>query len=56
MVMMVEVRYLLYARGDDFYHEIVRLGCNRIGLMFTAEIRGRVNHLRGSKHWRWRVD
>ena len=51
------VEDLLFERGYDFCHETVRLWWNRFGPMFAAEIRrGRVNHMRGFRHWRWHMD
>ncbi len=51
------VENLLFGYGVDVCHETVRLWWNRFGPMFAAEIRRRrVNHMRGSRHWRWNVD
>ena len=51
------VEDLLFERGIDLCHEIVRLWWNRFGPMFAADIRRRrVSRMRGFRHWRWNVD
>jgi len=66
LVVMMYVRYplplrnvedLLFERGIDICHEMVRLWWNRFGPMFAAEIRRkRVRHMRQFTHWRWHLD
>jgi len=47
----------LHERGIDICHETVRLGWNRFGPMFAAEIhRMRVDHMKAYTHWRWNLD
>ena len=51
------VEDLLFERGNDICHEIVRLWWNRFGPMFAADIRRqRVSRMRGLRHWRWHLD
>lgn len=48
---------LLFERGIDLCHEIVRLWWNRFGPLFAADIRRqRVSHMRGFRHWHWHLD
>jgi len=48
---------LLFERGIDLCHETVRLGWNRLGPLFAADIRRqRVSQMRGFQHWRWHLD
>lgn len=66
MVVMLYVRYplslrnvedLLFERGYDLCHEIVRLWWNRFGPMFAADIRRqRVSRMKGFRQWRWHLD
>lgn len=51
------VEDLLFERGIDICHEMVRFWWNRFGPMFASEIRcQRVNRMRGFRHWRWHLD
>ena len=51
------VEDLLFERGIDICHETVPLWRNRIGPMFTADIRRqRVSRMHGFRHWRWHLD
>jgi putative transposase len=51
------VEDFLLERGIDVSHETVRFWWNRSGPMFAGEIRRqRVSHMRGFRHWRWRLD
>lgn len=66
MAVMLYVRFplslrnaedLLFERGIDLCHEMVRLWWNRFGPLFAADIRcRRVNQMRGFRHWRWHLD
>ncbi len=66
LVVMMYVRYplslpdfedLLAQRGIDICHETVRLGWNRFGPMFAAEIRKkRVDAMRAYTQWHWHLD
>lgn len=66
LVVMMYVRYplslrnvedLLFERGIDICHEMVRLWWNRFGPMFAGEIRKqRSSQLRGFRQWRWHLD
>jgi putative transposase len=50
------VEDLLHERGIDISYETVRYWWNRFGPMFAAEIRKRVDYVRGQRHWKWRLD
>ncbi|MBW6527868.1 IS6 family transposase [Sphingomonas sp. RHCKR7] len=51
------VEDLLFERGIDICHEIVRLWWNRFGPLFAGEVRRqRVSHMRGLRNWRWHLD
>lgn len=51
------VEDLLYERGIEICHEMVRYWWNRFGPLFAAELRRkRVDRLRGCRHWRWHLD
>src|ERR1019366_4738000 len=66
LVVLMYVRYplslrnvedLLFERGIDICHETVRFWWNRLGPMFSADIRRqRVSRMRGFRHWRWHLD
>jgi len=66
LVVMMYIRFplslrnvedLLFERGIDLCHETVRLWWNRFGPIFAGNIRrGRVDAMRGSRHWRWHLD
>ena len=66
LVVLMYVRYplslrnvedLLHERGVDICHETVRLWWTRFEPMFAAEIRRkRVDRMRQSTPWRWRLD
>jgi putative transposase len=47
---------LLFERGIDICHEIVRFWWNRFGPMFAAEIRTRRVHHQSYSCWRWHLD
>src|SRR3546814_3691 len=51
------VEDLLFERGIDICHEMVRFWWNRFGPMFAADIRRqRVSRMKGTTHWRWHLD
>lgn len=51
------VEDLLFERGIDICHEMVRLCWNRFGPLFAGNIRRqRVSRMRGFCHWRWHLD
>ena len=51
------VEDLLFERGIDLCHEMVRFWWNRFGPMFAGKIRRqRVSRMRGFRHWRWHLD
>jgi len=51
------VEDLLFERGIDICHEIVRHWWNRFGPMFAADIRRqRVSRMEGFRQWRWHLD
>ena len=66
LVVVIHVRFplslgnvedLLFERGIDVCHEIVRFWWNRFGPMFALEIRRqRVSRMTGFRHWRWHLD
>nr|WP_241233745.1 IS6 family transposase [Altericroceibacterium xinjiangense] len=66
LVVMMYVRFplslgnvedLLFERGIDISHEMVRFWWNRFGPLFAADIRRqRINRMRGFRHWRWHLD
>ena len=66
LVVMMYVKYplslrnvedLLFERGIDICHEMVRIWWNRFGPMIAGDIRSqRVNKMRGFKQWRWHLD
>ena len=66
LVVMMYVRFplslrnvedLLFERGIDICHEIVRQWWGRFGPLFAGDIRRqRVNRMRGFRHWRWHLD
>ena len=66
LVVMMYVRFplslrnvedLLFERGIDLCHEIVRFWWNRFGPLFADDIRKRrVAAMRGFTHWRWHLD
>src|SRR3546814_5695632 len=66
LVVMMYVRFplslrnvedLLFERGIDICHEMVRFWWNRFGPMFAADIRRqRVSRMKGTTHWRWHLD
>ena len=47
---------LLFERGIDICHEMVRFWRNRFGPMFAAVIRKRRAHHRSYSCWRWHLD
>jgi len=51
-----QVEDLLFERGIDICHEMVRFWWNRFGPMFAAEIRRRRVHHRSYSNWRWHLD
>ncbi len=52
-----DIEDLLFERGIDICHEIVRFWWNRFGPMFAADIRRqRVSWMMSFRHWRWHVD
>ena len=66
LVVMMYVRFLLslrnvedllFERGIDLCHEIVRFWWNRFGTMFAGDIRRQpVSRMKGITHWRWHLD
>ena len=66
LVVMMYVRFplslrnvedLLFERGIDICHEMVRQWWNRFGPVFASNVRrARVNRMRGFCHWRWHLD
>ena len=51
------VENLLFERGIDICHETVRLGWNRSGSLFAADIRRqRVCRVRSLPQWKWHLD
>jgi hypothetical protein len=66
LVVMMYVRFplslrnvedLLFERGIDVCHEMVRMWWNRFGAMFAGDIRRQqVSRMRGFCHWRWHLD
>jgi putative transposase len=51
------VEDLLFERGIDIWHKIVRLWLNRFGPMFAVDVRRQlVNRMRGFRHWRSYLD
>ena len=51
------VEDLLFERGIDICHEMVRHGWNRFGPMFAADLRRqRVSRMRGFRHWWCHLD
>ena len=51
-----QVENLLFERGIDICHEIVRFWWNRYGPMFAAETRKRRIHHHSYSPWRWHLD
>jgi putative transposase len=52
-----DVEDLLFERGIDVCHEMVRRWWNHFDPMFAADIhRQRVSRSGGCRHWRWHVD
>ncbi len=51
-----QVEDLLFERGIDICHEMVRYWCNRFGPIFAAAIRKRRLHHRWFSQWRWHLD
>ena len=51
-----QVEDLLFERGIDICHEMVRYWWNRFGPMFAAEIRKRRIRHRSYSQWRWHLD
>jgi len=48
---------LLFERGIDTCHEMIRLGWNRFGLMFAAKNRQKwVSHMGGHRYSRWHLN
>jgi len=66
LVVMMYVRFplslrnvedLLFERGIDICHEMVRHWWNRFGPLFAADVRRqRVSRMRCFRHWRWHLD
>jgi putative transposase len=66
LVVMMYIRFplslrnvedLLFERGIDICHEMVRHWWNRCGPLFAADIRRQqVSHMRGFRHWKWHLD
>jgi len=51
------VEDLLFKRGIDICHAIVRRWRNTCGPVFTADIRRqRISRMRGFHHWKWHLD
>lgn len=51
------VEDLLFERGIDLCHEMVRYRSNKFGPLFAADIRRqRVSRMRGFRHWKWHLD
>lgn len=51
------VEDLLFERGIDVCHKMVRFWWNRFGPMFASGIRRqRVDRMRGFRQWRWHLD
>ena len=51
------VEDLLFERGIDLCHEMVRFWWNRFGPMFAGDIRRqRVSRMKVVTHWRWHLD
>ena len=51
-----QVEDLLFDRGIDVCHEMIRFWWNRFGPMFAAEIKRRRIHHRSYSCWRWHLD
>ena len=51
-----QVEDLLFERGIDICHELVRFWWNHFGPMFAKEIRKRRLHHRSFSLWRWHLD
>ena len=51
-----QVEDLLFERGIDICHEMVRFWWNRFGPIFAAEIRKRRVHHSSYSQWRWHLD
>ncbi|MEO5938837.1 MAG: IS6 family transposase [Sphingomonas sp.] len=51
------VEDLLFERGIDLSHEVIRFWWNRFGPMFASEMRQRrVSYMRGFRQWHWQLD